>query len=356
LAQNYNSIAIENDGSCLYANTSVNLSWSVNIDFSVNETSALWYWNDQFWSMNDNSDTHFYQIDTLTGTTIQSSVLPTISNIDWEEIQQDSEYFYIGDFGNNNGGNRTDLKIYRLAKSTYGTTNQIDTIRFSYPEQTDFSSQIQSNIIFDCEAFIVSQDSIFLFTKSWALNKSLVYSLPTNPGTHEAHFKDTLPVGGLITGAHYDLENNRVTLSGYNTILSPFVYLLFDFEAFNFLKGNKRKIAINASYHQIEGITSLNGIDFFLTNEAFTYGTINTPAKISKLNLSTFYAEQLEIKENIQSNTLLYAENGLLTFPNKYLGKQLLIIGMEGKIHWQGTLIKNELNLDTSGYFIVRLF
>jgi hypothetical protein len=62
-----------------------------------------------------------------------------VKNTDWEEISQDSSYIYVGDFGNNYQGNRTDLHILRIEKKSF-LLNQpiIDTISFSYSNQTDF--------------------------------------------------------------------------------------------------------------------------------------------------------------------------------------------------------------------------
>lgn len=87
------------------------------------------------------------------------------TNIDWEEISQDADFVYVGDFGNNHNGIRADLHILRITKeSILSDHSVIETINFSYSNQTDFAPAGSNNTDFDCEAFIASNGSIFLFT------------------------------------------------------------------------------------------------------------------------------------------------------------------------------------------------
>jgi len=53
------------------------------------------------------------------------------------------------------------LNILRIDKnSILAKTPVVDTILFSYSLQTDFSPAGPNNTNFDCEAFVVSNDSI----------------------------------------------------------------------------------------------------------------------------------------------------------------------------------------------------
>ena len=104
------------------------------------ETSGLIFWNNTLWSHNDDTDIKLYSVDTATADTIHSYVLKNTVNTDWEEISQDANYVYVGDFGNNANGNRTDLHILRVEKnSLLVNAPVIDTIWFSYSNQTNFS-------------------------------------------------------------------------------------------------------------------------------------------------------------------------------------------------------------------------
>lgn len=240
LATNYDFTATNNDGSCTYSVASVTPVISYNLDASLSETSGLISWNDGVWTHNDNTDTNLYSLDTLSGAIMQIVPIGGIVNYDWEEISQDSNYVYIGDFGNNVNGNRTDLKILRIEKnSILANAPMVDTIFFSYSDQIDFTPTGGNNTDFDCEAMIVSSDSIFLFTKQWVSNKTVVYSLPKLPGTYSAIRRSELDVQGMITGATYMESQRLITLCGYTNLLQPFLYLLYDFNQTDFFNGNK---------------------------------------------------------------------------------------------------------------------
>src|SRR5699024_10353008 len=120
-------------------------------------------------------------------------------NHDWEEIAQDENYIYVGDFGNNVSGNRTDLKIIRVSKSSILEDNpQMDEINFSYEDQTDFTTKEPNNTDYDCEAFEITEEAIFLFTKEWLSKETRLYKLPKTPGTYMAKLQDSYNVNGLI--------------------------------------------------------------------------------------------------------------------------------------------------------------
>ena len=294
LANNYNSAATQNDGSCTYNNTIVSPTNSFPLDITLSETSGLIFWNGKLWSHNDNGDTNLYEIDPNTATISGTVALSSQMNVDWEEIAQDADYVYVGDFGNNVNGNRTDLKILRVSKSSITAgAPQTDIINFSYNDQTDFTPQGANNTDFDCEAFIISEESIFLFTKEWVSGKTRVYKLPKIPGNYQAEFQETFDVDGLITGAVFKKNEGIIALSGYNSILQPFVFLLYDFTGEAFFSGNKRKLNLNLPFHQVEGITTEDGLNFFITNERFnTTGTIQ---KLHILNLTQYLDQQLNI-------------------------------------------------------------
>jgi hypothetical protein len=62
-----------------------------------------------------------------------------VVNKDWEEISQDSTYFYIGDFGNNVSEKQKRPSYLRIEKRSLALdVPKIDTLSFSYSDQTDF--------------------------------------------------------------------------------------------------------------------------------------------------------------------------------------------------------------------------
>ena len=286
-AKNYHPKATENNGSCQYKKAKIKPETSTKLSDSLAETSGLMAFDQLFWTHNDDHDKTLYGLD-RNGKIQKKITLEKVKNNDWEALSQDSSFIYIGDFGNNYRGNRTDLHILRVDKNSFLSNEPvIDTISFSYSNQTNFSNQKENTTDFDCEALIVVNDSIYLFTKQWTQQKTSVYVLPKTAGNHIAKYKETIEVNGLITGG--TLSNSTITLCGYSKKLKPFLYLISDFETSNFAKANKRKIKLKLPFHQIEGIATANGKLFYLTNEAFIRKPLfNIPQQMHSVDLS-FY-------------------------------------------------------------------
>ena len=289
LAKNFNPKATNNDGSCLYETIKIKPLNSLKLSDRLKETSGLMVFDNLLWTHNDDHDTTIYGLDS-NGIIQKKIKLEKVKNIDWEDISQDSSYLYIGDFGNNYQGNRKDLHLLRIEKKTFLLNNPvIDTISFSYSNQTDFSIQKPNSTNFDCEAFVVSQDSIYLFSKQWSENKTSVYVLPKIPGNHIAKLKETLDVKGLITGAIVLASGKGIVLCGYSEMLQPFLYILNEYKNNDFTTGNQRKIKLKLPYHQIEGISTFDGKLFYVTNESFIRKPIiSTPQQMHTLDLSLF--------------------------------------------------------------------
>lgn len=314
-AINYNSSATINNGSCTYNPTSVTPSASFNLAHSLTETSGLICWNNQIWTHNDSDDINLYALDSANGNIIRFYPLSNVINTDWEEISQDADFVYVGDFGNNHNGNRTDLHILRITKESILSDQPIiETINFSYSNQTDFAPAGSNNTDFDCEAFIVSNDSIFLFSKQWISSKTSIYSMPKTSGTHIAHLKSTLDVQGLITGVTYLESKDLVVLCGYSKDLQPFLYTLYDFNSYDFFGGNKRKINISLPFHQVEGIATTNGLKYYISNEYFSQPPfVTTPQKLQILDLRTILGDYINNVYNSVPTLLL---NSDMLFPN----------------------------------------
>ncbi|SEA76608.1 hypothetical protein SAMN05443667_108139 [Flavobacterium gillisiae] len=295
MSKNFNPSATINDGSCSYNSIKVKPKYSVELSAVLHETSGLVFSDNMMWTTNDDTDTTLYGVDT-SGVIQKRIPLKKVFNKDWEEITQDSSYFYIGDFGNNVSGNRKDLHILRIEKkSIEGNIQKTDTISFSYSNQTDFT-QLKSNTTnFDCEALVIVDDSIYLFTKQWKQKRTSVYTIPKTPGQYNARLKETFNVKGLITSATIIPDKKLLVLSGYSKTLSPFAYLFYDYNRSDFFSGNKRKIKIALPFHQIEGITTQNGLQYYLTNENFTRKPfIAVPQQLHHLDLSPFLSQYLQ--------------------------------------------------------------
>ena len=361
LALNYNARATANDGSCTYSPASVVVGNSTKLPAVLAESSGLLYWRNILWSHNDNTDTKLYGIRPEDATLNSTLALTTAQNKDWEDLAQDSLYLYIGDFGNNGTGNRRDLHIYRIPKAGSDTTAaKLDSIAFYYADQTDFSNTTPNQTDFDCEAFIVAGDSIYLFTKQWISGNCAIYSIPARRGRHAAQKVASLQTQGMITGATYLPEERIIALIGYSKLLQPFIYLLYDFQAPNFTGANKRKINLNLNFQQAEGIAAMNGTTYYVSTEHFVREPlVNNPQTLHKIDLRDLLQPYL----NKPLSTVIYA-NGVplrvLPSPGSgimyamvqktMIGSNFRIIDLRGRTVLRGTIALEKFSLPTSGW------
>ena len=329
LAVNYDPGATVNDGGCVYATTIITADGIGVLDPLMQGSSSLLFWDNGFWTFNDHNDSCLYHIDSTSANILETFCINGLRNDDVEEISQDSLYLYFGDVGNNSGS-RQDLQILRISKESI--LNQmivIDTIRFFYEDQTDFTANPQATD-FDCEAFIVTDDSIYVFTKEWVSTQTTIYSIPKTPGTHIAHRRESYDVHGLITGASYMPEYQLIVLCGYDydpvnllSSLHPYIILLYDFQEDRFFSGNKRRLDFDFSTRaQVEAIATRNALDYFITNEQTSLSVmdyvIDIPPALQRLDLRDYllpYLSQFGIPDNPDIVPNLSKENFRI-YPN----------------------------------------
>ena len=386
LAINYNDSATLNDGSCVYETTTIDTNLIGTLNSQIEGTSTLFYWNNGYWTFNDHNDNCLYRIDSTNASILETLCINGLSNYDTEEISQDSLYLYFGEIGNNSGS-RQDLHILRISKeSILNQTFDVDTLWFSYEDQTSFTPQPQATD-FDCEAFIVGRDSIYLFTKQWASTQTTLYSLPKTPGHHIAHRGDTYNVNGLITGATYMPEYQLVVLCGYDydtenllLALHPFIILLYDFQETKFFSGNKRRLDFDYSVRaQMEAIATHNALDYYLTNEHFSTMlmgyNIDLPAKLLRVDLRDYllpYLSRFGVnndpntlpnRQKETSNLRFYpnpaTDKLYVDYPQEYSGAEYEIFNLNGQLMMEGVLKDNIIYLNNrnlaSGKYILVL-
>jgi hypothetical protein len=256
------------------------------LDKKLQETSGLVKFNNRFWTHNDDTDCNLYALDTLSGEILETYNLPNVSNTDWEDISQDEMHFYIGDFGNNYKGNRTDLHILKIEKqSILARNSKIERINFRFPNQTDFSIQKPNRTNFDCEAMAITNDSIFIFSKEWKSKKTTIYSLPKTAGDYVAKQKESFNVKGLVSGAIFLPSKNSLALCGYTKFGRPFVTIFSDFSGTNFFSGKSIKYKLKPRFQQIEGISTQDGINFWITNEKLDFLWMQRKPKLQLFEL-----------------------------------------------------------------------
>jgi len=271
-AKNYNVLATSNDGSCYYKTTIYNPPFKYLLPDEIKETSGLIYFDNAIWTINDGGNFPvLYKLNPETGDIIQRITVTNAKNNDWEDLAQDNEFIYIGDFGNNSG-NRKDLRIIKIRKDDIPESGDLGVsyqlIEFSYPDyQGRIEKKKENN--FDCEALICIGDSLYLFSKNRGDAQTKLYRLPKKAGIYNAELIDTFNSRGLVTGADYNESSKEVTLVGYtNKTWQPFIWLLFNYKDNDLFSGNKRRIEmLNIPATQTEGIAYVENKNCIITSE-----------------------------------------------------------------------------------------
>ncbi len=182
---------------------------------------------------------------------------------------------------------------------------------------------------------VVVADSIYLFTKQWTSLSTSVYRLSKEPGNYEAKYKTTYSINGLITGATWLEEKKLLALSGYSPLLQPFLFLFYDYSDIHFFGGNKRRLELTLPFHQIEGITTTDGLEYALTNERFTQ-VLMIPQRLHYVDPSAYLEGYLDGPTGVESEgrelqVLKVTSAGgaiILHADNDWLGQPIRVIDL----------------------------
>jgi hypothetical protein len=240
------------------------------------ENSGMIWWNNLIWQHNDGGgEPAIYATDTASNVILRRVSLKGAVNIDWEDMAQDDQYIYIADVGNNTNGARPRFMIYKIAKSMIvdsprNLTIQPELITFRYEDMPEKPEPVAGNSTdWDCEAMIAYQDRLYLFTKQWKGNKTVMYELSNKAGDQTAKRRDSLDVGALITGADVHPGSKRVVLTGYTKTGLRFLHLLSGFKSDNFFSGEQKKVLL-AGPAQTESVAFVNEKLLFIGSEAIS--------------------------------------------------------------------------------------
>jgi hypothetical protein len=223
----------------------------------LSENSGMTESDGLIWFINDGgNEAALYGYNHGSNSVERTVIVKDVTNTDWEDISQNGQNIFIGDFGNN-AGDRSDLRIYIIDKtSLQGATDTVTVsgiIEFSYADQTDFTPSVE-NTPFDCEALISTDDSLYLFTKDWQNLQTRIYALSTEPGVQIARFREQWNVSGLITAAAWSSETQELYLLGY-TPLYPFIWIYSGFSAADLTYEQSRRTDFTGMWGiQTEGI------------------------------------------------------------------------------------------------------
>ena len=246
-----------------------------DLEETMKETSGIIFSAGNVWTINDSGgEAEIYKIDKVTGLVNQKVILLNGSNIDWEDITEDENFIYVGDFGNNDG-NRKDLKVFKIAKKDLSNKKKIEVnagiIEFSFKDQQSFEEN-KRNHNFDCESIISFGDSLILFSKNWEDRKTRMYRMSKTPGQYQTQPIEVFDADGMVTGADYNATLKKLVLIGYKDYM-PFIFLINDFDG-ETLKGKEiyRFNLFKMKDSQAEGIAWSTGETvLFSTEQTKTY-------------------------------------------------------------------------------------
>ncbi|WP_299825435.1 hypothetical protein [uncultured Pontibacter sp.] len=228
------------------------------MDKQVQESSGLAHGPDStLWTHPDSGNPAILYNISKKGELLNAVPLPQLQNRDWEDLAEDEDHLYIGDFGNN-ANQRKDLRIYKINKENYTLAG---TINFAFEDQNAFPPA-EDNLHFDLEAFFYHQDSLYLFTKSRGRHKKLkLYTLPATPGNYTAQLQEQLPVKAMTTAAALSPAGDQFAILGYGKLY------LFEVQNGSINLGGRHFCIPLARTGQAEAILYTSQHELLLTNE-----------------------------------------------------------------------------------------
>ena len=244
----------------------------------LKETSGLYCPNvDSAYTINDSGNNPvIYNID-YAGR-IQKKISVDTKNSDWEALTGDSDFFYIGDVGNNNG-QRKFVQVHVVPNQSSNSENNASTLKLSYINNVINKNKYLDHD-FDAEALISLDDNLLLFSKSWNTGTLFIYQLnKTEPIQLLEHVAEIKGLPGIVTGGDFDSKNNRFILVGYKLnrmkSFTPFITIL------------NKDLSLQTyfellDYDQVEGVCVTPNGEVWFTQE----GSFFTDHKLVKLRIT----------------------------------------------------------------------
>lgn len=238
------------------------------------ESSGMIEWRGQFWTLNDSGDGPFlYQFNSEEDALLKQLEVEGAENQDWESLNRDSQFVYIGDFGNNSGM-RKNLRIFKMPverlEGVVDSLPDLEKIEFAYEDQKRFDFDFAEHN-YDCEAMISYQGQLYLFSKNHDNKQCRSYVLSPEASQDTARILERFNVDGTITGAALNAEGRTLALLGYNYSdwkgFRPFVWLFTEFEDDKFFSGKSQRIDIPVKV-QTEAVAFINEGLLLISSEA----------------------------------------------------------------------------------------
>jgi hypothetical protein len=212
-----------------------------------------------FWTHGDGQcKSQLYEVD-INGNALSVLPLKNASNIDWEDMAKDDKgNLYIADIGNNLN-KRKNLRIYKV---NVNENNRIDTINFSYPDQTSFPPE-KDEMNFDAEAIFWCKNNLYIISKNRGVKCVNFYKVPDVKGNYVAElFINGIYLNSMITAADISPDKKLVALLSYGKI---YFFKAEDHEGS--LKLKPYFVKTFSRSKQSEALVFVNNTDLLISNE-----------------------------------------------------------------------------------------
>ena len=260
----------------LYACSSKSQETNFKELFSLNkkhrEVSGLVYdqSSQKLWMLQDKGNPAELLVYNVNGTFERTLKIAHEKNTDWEDLSKDVQgNLYIGNFGNNDN-KRKNLRILKIDQNNLHKkeAEASQTTQFYYEDQKDFPPK-KGNLMYDCEAFVATDDAFYLFSKNRSKGFDgtfYVYKVPNKPGTFKAKKIATLKSCSqyktcAITGAALNKSGTEIAL-----IAHDYVFLIPFKDDYSFTQENMQIVELN-HHSQKESITYKNNKELFIADE-----------------------------------------------------------------------------------------
>lgn len=231
----------------------------------VNESSGLAYRGMDsrtkqhlFWTLNDSGGRPTLYGVLESGVLVDSLPLPTLTNVDWEDLaQQDSTALFIADIGNN-ANNRPALTIYRVDPKNATATGRI---QFRYARQSTPTAAFNQHNA-DSEALIYFRNRLYTFSKNRSLTNRYIklYQMPVTPGDYTVTSQDSIYSKSMVTGGAISPDGQLFALVTYGKVL------LFGITG-DTLNFRKPLACLRIPRGQTEAISFVSPTDLIMSNE-----------------------------------------------------------------------------------------
>lgn len=248
-----------------------------SLPLELEEASGMTYIeNVGLFILEDSKKPFLYKVDEKTGKILQVIKVMDVKFKDKESLTADKNFLYLGDIGDNEG-KRKHIQIIKIPIAKL--KSKADTIFLKGERLKIYFDKVYNNTkkkdnIYDFEAMVAYQDSIYLFSKQRKDKKSRCFVVANNLKEQEANCLFTIKADGLITGATLSFDKKTLVLLGYQRKKRlPFILSIDDWRNASMHDQNTKRTILSHKdiAFQLEAITFISNSTLLLVNEWTKY-------------------------------------------------------------------------------------